>query len=102
MAFSGVILMFSSFYVCKNLLKKIGFIGLFSLISLPTLAEDSTFYVGLMTIRLPPLFISSQTKPMAMRFRLTLSKVLPILLSELTAVIHLILAMHGNRLIQML
>jgi len=47
MAFSGVISMFSSIYVCKNLLKKIGFIGLFSLISLPALAEDSTFYVRL-------------------------------------------------------
>jgi hypothetical protein len=39
--------MFSTVSKCKNLLKKIGFIGLFSLISLPALAEDSTFYVRL-------------------------------------------------------
>ena len=39
--------MFSTVSKCKNLLKKIGFIGLFSVISLPALAEDSTFYVRL-------------------------------------------------------
>jgi uncharacterized secreted protein with C-terminal beta-propeller domain len=39
--------MFSTVSKCKNLLKKIGFICLFSLISLPALAEDSTFYVRL-------------------------------------------------------
>jgi hypothetical protein len=39
--------MFNSIYVCKNFLKKLGLIGLFSLVSLPTLAVDSTFYVRL-------------------------------------------------------
>jgi hypothetical protein len=39
--------MFSTVSKCKNLLKKIGFIGLFSLISLPAFAEDSTLYVRL-------------------------------------------------------
>ena len=39
--------MFNSIYVCKNFLKKLGLIGLFSLVSLPILAEDSTFYVRL-------------------------------------------------------
>ena len=39
--------MFSSLPMCRNLLKKLGFISLFSLISLPALAEDSTYYVRL-------------------------------------------------------
>ncbi|MBT7274959.1 MAG: hypothetical protein HN886_00700, partial [Woeseiaceae bacterium] len=39
--------MFNSIYMCKKFLKKLGFIGLFSLISLPAFAEDSTLYVRL-------------------------------------------------------
>ena len=39
--------MFNSIYICKKFLKKLGFIGLFSLISLPAFAEDSTLYVRL-------------------------------------------------------
>jgi hypothetical protein len=39
--------MFNSIYIFKKFVKKLGFIGLFSLISLPAFAEDSTLYVRL-------------------------------------------------------